>query len=85
MFSMIADKLNDAHFMTMLLAAIAASATAYTLLMPLFAGEGLVALRRRKYEKRCWAKVHYPVSRCRKLRPKLRLWKREAVPLVFKA
>src|ERR1700745_2795618 len=34
-------KLHDAHFMTMLLAAIAASATAYTLIMPLFAGEGL--------------------------------------------
>ena len=29
------------HFMTMLLAAIAASATVYTLVMPLFAGEGL--------------------------------------------
>src|SRR6202011_420518 len=34
-------KLHDVHFMTMLLAAIAASATAYTLVMPLFAGEGL--------------------------------------------
>src|SRR6201747_2056476 len=34
-------KLHDARFMTMLLAAIAASATAYTLVMPLFAGEGL--------------------------------------------
>src|SRR4029078_3209886 len=32
---------HDARFMTMLLAAIAASATAYTLIMPLFAGEGL--------------------------------------------
>src|ERR1700741_4806992 len=41
MFAMLADKLHDAHFMTMLLAAIAASATAYTLIMPLFAGEGL--------------------------------------------
>src|SRR5579871_2888233 len=41
MFSTIADKLHDAHFMTMLLAAIAASATAYTLIMPLFAGDGL--------------------------------------------
>ena len=29
--------------MTMLLAAIAASATAYTLIMPLFAGEGLTS------------------------------------------
>src|SRR5215475_15941564 len=34
-------KLHDARFMTMLLAAVAASATAYTLIMPLFAGEGL--------------------------------------------
>ena len=34
-------KIHDPHFMTMLLAAIAASATAYTLVMPLFAGEGL--------------------------------------------
>src|SRR5882757_2740299 len=35
------DKLHDPRFMTMLLAAIAAAATAYTLVMPLFAGEGL--------------------------------------------
>jgi len=35
------DKLHDPRFMTMLLAAIAAAATAYTLIMPLFAGEGL--------------------------------------------
>src|SRR6201996_9422515 len=41
MISFMVDKLHDAHFMTMLLAAIAASATAYTLIMPLFAGEGL--------------------------------------------
>src|SRR5215211_1900034 len=41
MISFLVDKLRDAHFMTMLLAAIAASATAYTLIMPLFAGEGL--------------------------------------------
>src|SRR6185312_12887966 len=34
-------KMHDPRFMTMLLAAIAASATAYTLVMPLFAGEGL--------------------------------------------
>src|SRR6476659_1059220 len=34
-------KMHDARFMTMLLAAIAASPTAYTLIMPLFAGEGL--------------------------------------------
>src|SRR5258707_13882698 len=41
MISFLVDKLHDARFMTMLLAASAASATAYTLIMPLFAGEGL--------------------------------------------
>ena len=41
MISFLVDKLHDAHFMTMLLAAIAASATAYTLVMPLLAGQGL--------------------------------------------
>jgi tight adherence protein C len=41
MISFLVDKLHDPRFMTMLLAAIAASATAYTLIMPLFAGEGL--------------------------------------------
>src|SRR6202789_527274 len=41
MISFLVDKLHDAHFMTMLLAAVAVSATAYTLIMPLFAGEGL--------------------------------------------
>jgi tight adherence protein C len=41
MISFLVDKLHDAHFMTMLLAAIAVSATAYTLIMPLFASEGL--------------------------------------------
>ncbi len=41
MIGFLVDKLHDAHFMTMLLAAIAVSATAYTLIMPLFAGEGL--------------------------------------------
>ncbi len=41
MIQLLVDKLHDAHFMTMLLAAIAASATAYTLIMPLFAGENL--------------------------------------------
>src|SRR4051794_5063000 len=41
MIQFMIDKLHDARFMTMLLAAIAASATAYTLIMPLFAGEGL--------------------------------------------
>src|SRR5947208_14267808 len=41
MIDVLVTKLHDARFMTMLLAAIAASATAYTLIMPLFAGEGL--------------------------------------------
>src|SRR6266704_2354564 len=41
MIEVIVTKLHDPHFMTMLLAAIAVSATAYTLIMPLFAGEGL--------------------------------------------
>jgi tight adherence protein C len=41
MIQLMVDKLHDAHFMAMLLAAIAVSATAYTLIMPLFAGEGL--------------------------------------------
>src|SRR3982751_4870491 len=41
MISFLIDKIHDAHFMTMLLAAIGASATAYTLIMPLFAGENL--------------------------------------------
>src|ERR1700688_263966 len=41
MIQFMIEKLHDARFMTMLLAAIAASATAYTLIMPLFAGEGL--------------------------------------------
>src|SRR6185436_33227 len=41
MIEFIISKMHDARFMTMLLAAIAASATAYTLIMPLFAGEGL--------------------------------------------
>ena len=41
MISFLVDKLHDAHFMTMLLAAIAAGATAYTLVMPLFAGQDL--------------------------------------------
>ena len=41
MISFLVEKLHDAHFMTMLLAAIAASATAYTLIMPIFANEGL--------------------------------------------
>src|SRR3979490_3432972 len=41
MISFLVDKLHDARFRTMRRAAIAASATAYTLIMPLFAGEGL--------------------------------------------
>jgi tight adherence protein C len=41
MIDFLIAKIHDARFMTMLLAAIAASATMYTLIMPLFAGEGL--------------------------------------------
>src|SRR3984957_1830769 len=41
MIQFLIDKIHDVHFMAMLLAAIAVSATAYTLIMPLFAGEGL--------------------------------------------
>src|SRR6204780_1473286 len=41
MISFMVENLPDPHFMTMLLAAVAVSATAYTLIMPLFAGEGL--------------------------------------------
>src|SRR3981189_2659236 len=41
MIDFLVAKIHDARFMTMLLAAIAATATAYTLVMPLFAGEGL--------------------------------------------
>ena len=41
MFSFLVEKIHDVHFVTMVLAAIAASATAYTLVMPLLAGEGL--------------------------------------------
>jgi len=41
MFSFLVEKIHDVRFVTMLLAAIAASATAYTLIMPLFASEGL--------------------------------------------
>src|SRR5438270_12042779 len=39
MIDFLVTKLHDAHFMTMLLAAIAVSATAYTLILPLLAGE----------------------------------------------
>ncbi|MGL9620605.1 type II secretion system F family protein [Bradyrhizobium sp. U531] len=41
MVEFLVAKLHDVRFMTMMLAAIAASATVYTLVMPLFAGEGL--------------------------------------------
>src|SRR5215469_8244362 len=41
MFDFLRDKIHDVRFITMLLAAIAASMTAYTLIMPLFVGENL--------------------------------------------
>src|SRR5260221_10823916 len=41
MIQFLVTKIHDAHFMAMVLAAMAVSATAYTLIMPLFAGEGL--------------------------------------------
>src|SRR5213592_4844683 len=41
MIEFLITKMHDARFMTMFLAAIAASVTAYTLVMPLFAGQGL--------------------------------------------
>jgi tight adherence protein C len=41
MFDLLADRFHDTRFMVMLLAAVAASATAYTLILPLFANEGL--------------------------------------------
>ena len=41
MIDFLVTKLHDPHFMTMLLAAIAVSATAYTLIMPLLAGDNL--------------------------------------------
>src|SRR5882757_9002086 len=41
MVEFLINKMHDARFMTMFLAAIAASLTAYTLVTPLFAGEGL--------------------------------------------
>jgi tight adherence protein C len=41
MIDFLVSKLHDVRFMTMLFAAIAASLTAYTLVMPLFAGESL--------------------------------------------
>src|SRR6201981_2424602 len=41
MIDFLTARIHDPHFMTMLLAAVAAAATAYTLIMPLFAGESL--------------------------------------------
>ena len=41
MIELLVAKIHDPHFMAMLLAAIAASATAYTLIIPLFDGDGL--------------------------------------------
>ena len=41
MIKFLVEKIHDPRFLTMLMAAIAVSATAYTLIMPLFAGEGL--------------------------------------------
>ncbi|MGM4887580.1 type II secretion system F family protein [Tardiphaga sp. 1201_B9_N1_1] len=41
MLDLLIAKLHDIRFMTMLLAAIAVAATAYSLLTPLFAGDGL--------------------------------------------
>lgn len=41
MLDFLSTRLHDPHFMTMLFAAIAASATVYTLITPLFAGENL--------------------------------------------
>src|SRR3977135_1932912 len=41
MVEFLINKIHDARFLTMFLAAIAASLTAYTLVTPLFAGEGL--------------------------------------------
>jgi tight adherence protein C len=41
MFDLLVDRFHDTRFMVMLFAAIAASATAYTLVLPLFANEGL--------------------------------------------
>ena len=41
LLDLLIEKFHDIRFMTMLLAAIAASATAYTLIIPMFAGEGL--------------------------------------------
>jgi tight adherence protein C len=58
MFELLIDKLHDSHFLTMVLAAIAASATVLTLAMPLFATDNLgrrlktVAIEREKIRQR---------------------------------
>ncbi len=41
MMQFLIEKLHDTRFLTMMFAAIAASATCYTLIMPIFAGNGL--------------------------------------------
>ncbi len=71
MIDFLVAKLHDARFMTMLLAAIAASATAYTLVMPLFAGEGLtkrmkaVASERERLRQRERDRLSQVARRCR--------------------
>ena len=58
MFDLIIDKVHDSHFLAMVLAAIAASATVLTLAMPLFATDNLgrrlktVAIEREKIRQR---------------------------------
>ncbi len=41
MLDMLIEKIHDIRFLTMLFAGIAASATAYALISPMFAGDGL--------------------------------------------
>src|SRR6516225_7459388 len=41
MIDFLKEKIHDVHFITMLLAAISVSATAYTLIMPVLVGENL--------------------------------------------
>jgi tight adherence protein C len=58
MFELLIDKVHDSHFLTMVLAGIAASATVLTLAMPLFATDNLgrrlktVAIEREKIRQR---------------------------------
>jgi tight adherence protein C len=58
MFELLIDKVHDGHFLTMVLAGIAASATVLTLAMPLFATDNLgrrlktVAIEREKIRQR---------------------------------